>query len=788
MIHAVKQILACFALIALLFTCDLPEQEGLNRNLSSVDIIQGLASPIKAGLDATLIDLSDYIKSGTQVDSVTFFGAILEYNGSDEVHIYEWTSDRAMGVLRIWSKGFSYGIPVMRSELLRHTFSFDAQDRTYDTVQIKGEMSGWNTENLTYNPESKLYELQMVLEPGDYQYIMVLEGQEILDNTNPVSIDNGIGGFNSLLSFGDSNQNSPKLRAYLNQDKIDFHTSTGAEVLVLWNNQVLALNQEKDAWSLSIPELAKDVDRSHLRAWAINERGISNDLLIPLDRGVPIQNVAALNRTDKHAMRLYNVFVDRFANGDPSNDRPLEMESVHPRADDHGGDIRGAIDKLEAGFFDSLNVNTIWISPIVKNVEGVWGAWPDPETKFSAYHGYWPISFTLIDNRKGTAAELHELVDKAHARGINVLLDFVANHVHEDHPFYKNNPEYATDLYLPDGRLNTELWDEQRLTTWFDVFLPTLKLDEPAVYETLSDSAVFWITEYDLDGFRHDATKHVPEIFWKTLTRKLKEQVIANGKDLYQIGETYGTPDLISSYVNSGQLDAQFDFNVYDAIVASLCQDEVGFERLDDEISNSLKTYGHHHLMGNITGNQDRGRFISYAGGALRFDENSKVAGWSREVGVGDTLAYEKSKLLMAITATIPGLPVIYYGDEIGSYGGNDPDNRKMMRFEHLTDKERELQAETRALLSIRKESIPLIYGDFRSHFVDGASYVFSRNYLGQSVFVLLNNSATPQKISFPMDQDQSISWKVGRNGAKIIRENGMISIEIPPYAYELLF
>lgn len=783
----VLRLSVAYLFTTLLVSCDETQTSVLEKELSSTDIILGLASPIQADLDVTVISLADYIRSDVEVDSVTLFGELLEYNGS-EVHIHEWLSEQAMGAIRLWDDGHDYVVPVMRSRYGHHTFTFNPQGREFNSVKLKGEMCAWNQDELTFTKKDGKYVAKMILKPGDYQYIMVLEGEEILDFNNPNTVDNGIGGFNSVLTYGDADHKNLRITAAIGQRDIDFLTAPESKLLVLWENQALSVRKHDGIQSVTIPKEAQAIDRSHLRAWAYTEDGVSNDLLIPLDRGVPLQNVAALTRSDKHAMRLYNVFVDRFANGDPTNDRPLAMESVHPRADDHGGDIRGTIDKLEAGFFDSLSINTIWISPIVKNVEGAWGAWPDPKTEFSAYHGYWPVSFTLIDDRKGTADELHELVDKAHAKGINLLLDFVANHVHEDHPFYKNNPEYATDLYLPDGRLNTELWDEQRLTTWFDVFLPTLRLDEPVVYEALSDSAVFWITEYDLDGFRHDATKHVPEIFWKTLTRKLKNEHVEKGKDIYQIGETYGTSDLISSYVNSGQLDAQFDFNVYDALVASLCKDEVGFDRLDNEIQNSLETYGHHHLMGNITGNQDRGRFISYAGGALRFNENSKVAGWSREVAVGDTLAYEKSKLLMAITATIPGLPVIYYGDEIGSYGGNDPDNRKMMRFDGLSERERELRDETRALLAIRKESIPLIYGDFRTHVVSNEVYAFSRNYLGQSVFVLINNSATTQKVSFTIDDNQSISWKVGRNGARIIRDNGMISIEIPPYAYELLF
>jgi glycosidase len=145
---------------------------------------------------------------------------------------------------------------------------------------------------------------------------------------------------------------------------------------------------------------------------------------------------------------------------------------------------------------------------------------------------------------------------------MNVLLDYVAHHVHNEHPFYKQHPEWATSLYLPDGSLNTERWDDQRLTTWFDTFMPTLDLSNPKVVDMMSDSALFWLREFDLDGFRHDACKHITEEFWRELTYKMKKNF--REKDLYQIGETYGSPKLIASYLTTGMLNGQFDFNVYD--------------------------------------------------------------------------------------------------------------------------------------------------------------------------------------------------------------------------------
>ena len=204
---------------------------------------------------------------------------------------------------------------------------------------------------------------------------------------------------------------------------------------------------------------------------------------------------------------------------------------------------------------------------------------------------------------------MHALTDGAHARGMNVLLDYVGSHVHEDHPRMEAHPDWTTELYLPDGSLNTERWDEHRLTTWFDTFMPTLDLERPEVAEAMSDSAAWWALHSGIDGFRHDATKHISEVFWRKLTAKLKaaqqhrQALVPNWRDV-------PSPDLIGGYLSSGMLDAEFDFNLYDKAVGA-----IALKRATGKIwwrqTKQFVPYGAHHLMGNITGNQDRPRFTS---------------------------------------------------------------------------------------------------------------------------------------------------------------------------------
>jgi len=415
-----------------------------------------------------------------------------------------------------------------------------------------------------------------------------------------------------------------------------------------------------------------------------------------------------------------------------------------------GGRFAGVQQKLEAGYFESVGINTLWLSPITQNPWDAWGYWDkgSVKSKFSGYHGYWPISNTRVDLRFGDSAMLKLLIDSAHQKKFNVILDYVANHVHLQHPVYQKNPHWATSLYLPDGSKNTEKWDEHRLTTWFDDHLPTLDLRRYEVVDPMVDSALAWVTDYGFDGFRHDATKHIDELYWRTLTYRLRQNT---SRPLYQIGETYGSPELINTYLSTGMLDAQFDFNLYDAAVQAFATSE-NLEALKNALEAGLNTYGYHHLMGNISGNQDRSRFISLAGGEVKFDEDQKLAGWERNIGKPQPQAYRRLALLHAFNYAIPGVPCIYYGDEIGMPGANDPDNRRMMRFADWDKQEQTIFDAVAELNSLRAQYLPLIFGSTQVYLPNEHLMLIRRSYLGKEVVVVLNLSGKAQTFRWPME------------------------------------
>ena len=508
--------------------------------------------------------------------------------------------------------------------------------------------------------------------------------------------------------------------------------------------------------------LPKDITsgRTFLRVYAVANGLLMNDILVPLQDGKPVTDPQQLTRHDDQAQVLYSLMIDRFYNGNTGNDWKMNSPEVLDIVDYQGGDLKGIQQKIEAGFFDSLGITTLWISPITQNPWTAWGRYPFPKgnkydstktyTRYSGYHGYWPILTTAIDKRFGTDQELRDLLTTAHAHGMNVILDYVANHLHCESVVYQQHPSWHTDSILPDGRRNFELWDDERLTTWFDVHIPTLDLEKAEVYMPMTDSALYWLENYDFDGFRHDACKHIPECYWRTLAHKMKTRF--PDRHIWMIGETYGSPELINIYVKTGMLNAQFDFNVYFSAIHAICNDG-SMSDIDRVIRESMATYGAHHTMGCISGNHDQVRFASLAGGGITFSEDGKMEGWTRKVGLlpnntpdnqRDSLtkeAYRRALLLEMLNLTIPGVPCIYQGDEYGEVGGNDPDNRHLVRFDGLSNQEQNFRRQVQTLINLRRNNMALMYGEYIPVSSDDNTIEFIRSYMGTNIHVIISRN-----------------------------------------------
>jgi glycosidase len=782
-----------FTLTIVLLSCA-QEKKEYSITLPENDAIVGLASPVQLGSEKAYFLQSEYFVPTPPDGLDSPEGLKIRVKG-DTVFL-DGNIHSAISGITAYKDGFTYFIPVKKANEVKHRYSFSTSDPSINKVQLRGSFNAWNAESTNLKYENGKWEVDLLLAPGDYEYLLVVDGKEMLDPDNTIKKDNGMGGFNSILSIAKADANKiPTLqtRAY-SETAIEVSSSLAdIKLLALWNNVKMdstGFHLHDQIIHLYIPKEAKELKRSYIRVWAYNSEGLSNDLFIPLAYGKPIVEADQLDRMDKHAMMMYFLLIDRFENGDSLNDFPVNDPAIHPKANYYGGDLQGVIDKINTNYFDSLGVNTIWLSPITLNPEGAYGLYPTPLTKFSGYHGYWPIRSTVVDYRYGTMEQIKELTNTAHKHQMNVLIDYVANHVHQEHPIYIEHPDWVTDLYLPDGSLNTERWDDHRLTTWFDTFLPTLDLSRAEVVEPMTDSALFWLKEVGIDGFRHDATKHIPEIFWETLTYKVKTQVqLPENREVFQIGETYGSKGLINSYIGSGKLDSQFDFNTYDDAVATFARKDIPFQRLQNGLEESFSIYGYHNLMGYITGNQDRTRFISYASGDVAFDEDPKLAGWTRDIIISDSAAYDRLEMLIAFTTTIPGIPVIYYGDEFGSPGANDPDNRRMMKFSSLDPKEAHLKEQVSQLFKIRKKYTALIYGDTEFLLTTEDQWAFKRTWFGENILVVFNKSDEKARFDIPINLSFTSDHRslIKDNTIKEVTENNM-NIELAPRSYEIIY
>ena len=230
---------------------------------------------------------------------------------------------------------------------------------------------------------------------------------------------------------------------------------------------------------------------------------------------------------------IYMIMTDRYINGNSSND-PQSTNAAYG-ADWMGGDIEGVTQKIESGYFEELGVNVLWMTPFNTNAQGT-GLAGDGVHDVAAYHGYWPVEPRQVDPRLGTAEQLKEMVEVAHLSGIRVMMDYVVNHVHEDHTYYQENPEWFNQGCIC-GTSNCD-WTEHRLDCQFTSYMPDVNWKIRDASEQFIDDALWWLEEFDLDGARIDAVKHVDDLAATNLATRINERFETVGTDYYLKGET----------------------------------------------------------------------------------------------------------------------------------------------------------------------------------------------------------------------------------------------------------
>ncbi|MBN2778658.1 MAG: hypothetical protein JXR36_13515 [Bacteroidales bacterium] len=790
--HRLKIIyITLLILVSALYSCNQKDKQEFNPEL---DPLISLTQPIILKPGINQINLGNFIENDKNIDSVFFSEEGYTFDSNTKIleisHEFEQLPN--ISTIDIAVNGNTYSIVCLKSPKIDVNINYTPQsDITINSVSIAGDFNSWNPNTHPLKFADGIWTTNLSLDKGLYQYQLVVDGKWQNNYPEGDTVANGIGGYNTVLIAKNACSTNPLSLTTIdhNEDEIIIGTNhIPNQLCILWQNQIINtdLNKFKDnKYTIKIPEKAKDLDKSYIRVYSSHNTCLSNDLLIPLKNGKVVTSTKELSRSDKHLNIMYFVLVDRFFNGNEENDNPVNDPRVHYKSNYQGGDLHGIKQKLDEGYFEDLGINCLWISPIFQNPQTAFQEFPEPRRYFSGYHGYWPTSSTEIDRRFGDDLTFTNLVNTAHSKNMNVILDFVANHVHQEHQLYQDNKDWATELHLDDGELNIRIWDDQRLTTWFDTFLPSWDFENPEVTDTISELAIYWIKKFDLDGFRHDATKHIPEIFWETLTKKLSQNF--KNKSIYQIGETFGSRELIGNYVGSDKLDGQFDFNLYfdsrNCFADSLCN----MQNIAESLIASLSYYGYHNLMGNITGNHDLIRFISYADKSVFPGEDDKEAGWSRDITVQNGTSYKKLTNLAAFTLSIPGVPCIYYGDEIGMPGVGDPDNRRMMNFDKLNENETKTFETFKKLIDIRKNNIEFIYGTTNIIDAGNNTLVLKRQYFGHVSYLIINQSGQETCISINKNETGDIASYTIHFDSEINELNSSYQFMLAPYSFEIL-
>lgn len=346
----------------------------------------------------------------------------------------------------------------------------------------------------------------------------------------------------------------------------------------------------------------------------------------------------------------YQIFPERFANGDSTNDpeNTLSWGAKDPSPQDFfGGDLKGVLDNLD--HLVDLGINGIYFCPIFKA---------------SSNHKYDTIDYFEIDPSFGDKTLFKKLVNECHKRGIKIMLDAVFNHIGDDSPQWQDviqnedQSEYADWFHINKFPVTytpgKNFEDATNIT--YDVFdttphMPKLNTANPEVKDYLLKVIKYWIEEFDIDAWRFDVANEIDHEFWRDVRRTCD----ATKKDFYLLGEIWHSSQ---SWLNGDQFSAVMNYAYTDSIKEYFIKNSLTTSQFMSNLNNQLMLYRKqtNQVQFNILDSHDTARILTVA-------NNDK----------------DLEKEVLAFTYLQPGVPCIYYGDEYGMTGGDDPGCRKCM-------------------------------------------------------------------------------------------------------------
>lgn len=431
---------------------------------------------------------------------------------------------------------------------------------------------------------------------------------------------------------------------------------------------------------------------------------------------------------------IYFVLLDRFADGDGANNADVDRSNPGGW---HGGDLRGLAAQIDE--IADLGATAIWINPVVQQISApLWAGGPQGSQwkdgfEHWPFHGYWADDFERLDPHFGTEAELKALVDAAHARGIKVLLDVVYNHVGYGSAY----------LSAPQTR---EWFRTKQTECEVDPLicqvggLPDLRTELPEVREHLFKAHLGLAQRTGLDGFRLDTVKHVEHDFWQAHRARTRAEL---GEDFFLLGEVWGgSAESLEPWFAPDQMDAGFDFT-FKGSCQSFVEGKGRSVAFAAYLSRRQRVREGYHLVHYLSSH----------------DEPMALHELGRDVA--------KLKLCVALQMTSAGIPMIYYGEEVGRRGGTWPDNRNDMpwggrgvRPGKGVARDDALREYYRQLIAVRRTHPALRTGTFRPLATDGDLLVFAREDVvaNDAVIVAVNRGAQEARATVPLPA----GWNAG--------------------------
>ncbi|MBI3125568.1 MAG: cyclomaltodextrinase N-terminal domain-containing protein [Ignavibacteriales bacterium] len=440
---------------------------------------------------------------------------------------------------------------------------------------------------------------------------------------------------------------------------------------------------------------------------------------------------------------IYLIMPDRFANGDVTNDSVVgysdNMQKIHGQGR-AGGDLLGVINKLD--YLKDFGITTTWLTPVIEN------------NTFRSYHGYAATDFYKVDPRLGTNALYKKFVEESHSRGMKVVLDHVANHLSDDHPWFNNLP---TEDWL-NGTLEKHLNANHHKMVfsdihadsatikhveqgWFVRSMPDINQRNPFVQNYITQNTIWWMEFAGIDGIREDTYPYSDQKYMARWAKAVKDEFPTTNI----VGEVWtGDSDLLSTYqqnnhfrkINSN-LPAVTDFALRDVLIG-LAEGRTGTYQVYNVIAKDY-LYADPTQLVTFADNHDVPRVAYFAKSNLK-----------------------KEKLVYDILLTTRGIPQLFYGSEIGLVGTNDdgtlrmpfpggfPNDKRDAFTEAGRDKnEDELFNHIKELLFLRKTHPALATGTLTQYPPANDVYVYFRTLGSEKIMVVLNNSKSKQEADF---------------------------------------